>query len=97
MKTCLEIYRSKWKELLERKEAHRDSIFISKIPDDIEVKTDAIMEFLSQPEFMNPVMFYSTKICSCYSECNPGMSMPTKDDLKTCAKCGKLLNTINWR
>lgn len=95
MKTCKEIYLEKSKEIIDRLKAHRDSIYICKQEEEIDIKIDAIMEFLSQPELMNPIMFYNpmNDFCNCY-ELKPGMSIPTKDDMKTCDKCNKPLRMI---
>lgn len=94
MKTCKEIYYEKSKEMIDRINAHRDSIFICKPKDDIEIKVDAIIEFLSQPSFSNPIVYYESDYCKCYTEYKPGMTIPTKDDMKTCAKCNKPLRII---
>ena len=45
--------------------------------------------------FMKAELIRRGEFCNCYPEHKSGMAIPTKDDLITCVKCGKLLNFTN--
>jgi len=96
MKTCQEIYNEKWKEIISRRNAHRDSIFIVKEPSDTDLKLDSIMEFLDQPELLSPIYLYNPLVsyCDCYNNFKPGMAVSVKDDMKTCSKCNKPMREL---
>lgn len=50
-KNCNEIYLEKSMEQFTRIQAHHSYIFTIKPKEEIELKIDAIIDFLSQPEF----------------------------------------------